>query len=139
MFWRVYYAVKKNNYLKISTLLIFTFSIFATILNIEGSNCLTKINSLINEQKMNKTGGSFQQQLLQQQQMQNQSERETRESFELLRYCFLFTNLYVYSLFGIIIGMIIIVAWYIKYKKIWSRGFKKIDKWLWIFLPPIWH
>ena len=128
MFWRIYYAIKKNNYLKISILLIFTFSIFATILNIEGSNCLTNINSLMNEQKMNKTGGSFQQQLLQQQQMQNKSERETRESFEIMRYCFLVTNLYVYSLFGIIIGMIIIVAWYIKYKKIWSRGFKKIDK-----------
>jgi len=98
-------------------------------MNIEGNNCLTKINSLINEQKMNKTGGGFQQQLQQQQQlMQNQSERETRESFEIMRYCFLVTNLYVYSLFGIIIGMIIIVAWYIKYKKIWSRGFKKIDK-----------
>jgi len=80
------------------------------------------------EQKMNKTGGSFQQQLLKQQLMQNQSERETRESFEIMRYCFLVTNLYVYSLFGIIIGMIIIVAWYIKYKKIWSSGFKKINK-----------
>ncbi len=132
MFWRIYYAIKKNNYLKISTLLIFTFSIFATILNIEGSNCLIKINSLINEQKMNKTGGSFQHQLQQQQQqqqqMQNQSERETRESFDLMRYCFLVTNLYVYSLFGIIIGIMIIGVWYIKYKKIWSKGFKKIDK-----------
>ena len=127
MFWRIYYAIKKNNYLKISTLLIFTFSIFATILNIEGSNCLIKINSLINEQKTNKTGGSFQYQL-QQQQMQNQSERESRESFEIIRYCFLVTNLYVYSLFGIIIGIVIIGVWYTKYKKIWSNRFKKIDK-----------
>jgi hypothetical protein len=77
---------------------------------------------------MNKTGGIFQQQLQQQQQMQNQSERETRESFEIMRHCFLVTNLYVYSLFGVIIGIIIIVAWYIKYKKIWSSGFKEIDK-----------
>jgi hypothetical protein len=115
-------------------MMIFTFSIFATILNIEGSSCLTKINSLINEQKMNKTGGGFQHQLQQQQQqqqqqqMQNQSESEARESFELMRHCFLVTNLYVYSLFGIIIGVIIIVVWYIKYKKIWSNRFKKIDK-----------
>ena len=135
MFWRMYYAIKKNNYLKISTLMIITFSIFAIILNIEGSSCLTKINSLINEQKMNKTGESFQHQLQQQQQqqqqqMQNQSEMETRKSFELMRHCFLVTNLYVYSLFGIIIGVIIIVVWYIKYKKIWSNRFKKIDKWL---------
>ncbi len=110
-------------------MMIFTFSIFDTILNIEGSSCLTKINSLINEQKMNKTGGGFQHQLQQQQQqMQNQSESEARESFELMRHCFLVTNLYVYSLFGIIIGVIIIVVWYIKYKKIWSNRFRKIDK-----------
>lgn len=60
--------------------------------------------------------------------MQNQSERESRESFELIGYCFLVTNLYVYSLFGIIIGIVIIGVWYIKYKKIWSNRFKKIDK-----------
>jgi hypothetical protein len=109
--------------------MIFTFSIFATILNIEGSSCLTKINSLINKQKINETGESFQHQLQQQQQkMQNQSEMEARESFELMRHCFLVTNLYVYSLFGITIGVIIIVVWYIKYKKIWSNRYKKIDK-----------
>ena len=43
-------------------------------------------------------------------------------------YCFLVTNLYVYSLFGIIIGIVIIGVWYTKYKKIWSNRFKKIDK-----------
>jgi hypothetical protein len=127
LFWRIYYAVKKNNYLKASTILIFTCSIFATILNIEGSNCLNKMNSLGNEpqQKINNTG----QQILPQNQVdQNQIERAKNESFELLKYCFLVTNLYVYSLYGIIIGVIIIIVWYLKYNRIWSKNIKKIGK-----------
>jgi Flp pilus assembly protein TadB len=133
LFWRIYYAIKKNNYLKASTLLIFTCSIFATILNIEGTNCITKINSsemaatiAANEQKINKT--SQQQQQLQQLQIvnQNQSSKEKKiESFKFVQYCFLVTNLYVYSLYGIIIGIIIIVAWYIKYRIIWSKRTKE--------------
>ncbi len=127
MFWRIYYAVKKNNYLKASTILIFTCSIFATILNIEGSNCLNKINSLGNEsqQKINKTGQQIQPQ---NQVNQNQIEGAKNESFELLQYCFLVTNLFVYSLYGIIIGVIIIIVWYLKYNRIWSKNKKKIDK-----------
>ncbi len=134
MFWRIYYAIKKNNYLKASTLLIFTCSIFATILNIEGTNCITKINSsesgctvAANEQKINKT--SQQQQQQQQIVNQNQSSKEKKiESFKLVQYCFLVTNLYVYSLYGIIIGIIIIVAWYIKYRIIWSKRTKESGK-----------
>jgi predicted PurR-regulated permease PerM len=127
LFWRIYYAVKKNNYLKASTILIFTCSIFATILNIEGSNCLNKINSLGNEsqQKINKTDQQIQPQ---KQVNQNQIERAKNESFELLQYCFLVTNLFIYSLYGIIIGVIIIIVWYLKYNRIWSRNIKKIDK-----------
>jgi predicted PurR-regulated permease PerM len=127
LFWRIYYAVKKNNYLKASTILIFTCSIFATILNIEGSNCLNKINSLGNEsqQKINKTDQQIQPQ---KQVNQNQIERAKNESFELLQHCFLVTNLFVYSLYGIIIGVIIIIVWYLKYNRIWSRNIKKIDK-----------
>lgn len=129
MFWRIYYAIKKNNYLKASTLLIFTCSIFATILNIEGTNCITKINSseaamvAANEQKINKTGQQQQQQNIVN---QNQSSKEKKiESFKFVQYCFLVTNLYVYSLYGIIIGIIIIVAWYIKYRIIWSKRTKE--------------
>ena len=128
MLWRYYYAIKKNNYLKISIILIATFSIFAAILNIEGSNCLSKINSLPNEQELNKTGQTQTQKQQQQQQsesQQNENENEIRESFGLINYCFLVTNLYVYSLFGIIIGMIIIAIWYMKYKKIWSNMIKR--------------
>ncbi len=124
LLWRYYYAIKKNNYLKISIILIATFSIFAVILNIEGSNCLSKINSLVNEQELNKTAQTQTQQQ-QSESQQNENENEIRESVGLINYCFLVTNLYVYSLFGIIIGIIIIAIWYMKYKKIWSNIIKR--------------
>ena len=128
MLWRIYYAIKKNNYLKISTLLIVTCTLFAGVLNFEGSSCINKINSLTNELKVNKTGQQQQQITPIQQLYKNQSENARKESFALVQHCFLITNLYVYSLYGIIIGIIIIVIWYIKYKRIWSRKIKKIDK-----------
>ena len=130
LYWRIYYAIKKNNYLKISTLLIVACSLFAGILNFEGSNCINKINSLTSELKINKTGQQQQQQQITpiQQLYKNQSEKERKDSFALVQHCFLITNLYVYSIYGIIIGIIIIVIWYIKYKRIWSRKIKKIDK-----------
>lgn len=129
LLWRIYYAIKKNNYLKASTILIVTCSIFASVLNIEGNSCITKINSLTNDLKINnKTGQQKQKQVTIQQAFENQSEKEKRESFALVQHCFLITNLYVYSLYGIIIGIIIIIVWYIKYKRIWSKRMKKIDR-----------
>ncbi len=146
MVWRAYYLIKKDNYLKISTLLICIFSVFAIILNIEGSNCIVQINSLPlsnissnnNEEESNDSEFTNQQaerqlQLQPQQQLQEDSQyQETltqqqqlqQQSYELRKYCFLVTNLYVYSLFGVIIGFIILVLWYVRYKKIWS-GKKK--------------
>jgi hypothetical protein len=142
--WRAYYLIKRDNYLKISTLLICIFSVFAIILNIEGSNCITQINSssppLIdnssnedgevgNSSGILNQGAEEQQQQQQrqrdteaqsQQQEQEEEEELIQQSYELRKYCFLVTNLYVYSLFGIIIGFIILVLWYIRYKKIWS-------------------
>ncbi len=103
--------------------MILTCAIFATILNIEGSNCITKINSVAKEHKINKTGQQPQLQI-----NQNQSAKENGESFELVQYCFLVTNLFVYSLYGIIIGILIITVLYMKYKRIWSKTAKKIDK-----------
>jgi hypothetical protein len=125
LFWKYYYAIKKNNYLKTSILLITTCSIFASILNVEGSNCLSNINSKINEQKLNELVQSQQQQQTGIQNKDNQTEEEIKESYRLINYCFLVTNLYVYSLFGIIIGIIIIAVWYMKYKQIWSSITKK--------------
>ena len=134
--------------MKISTLLICIFSIFAIILNIEGSNCIIQINSspLIsdnskeNGEASNDSQFSKQQaeEQLQQQQLpqlqddsqsqgtllQQQEREQEQQSYELRKYCFLVTNLYVYSLFGVIIGFIVLVVWYMRYKKIWS-GKKK--------------
>jgi hypothetical protein len=134
--------------LKISTLLICIFSVFAIILNIEGSNCIVQINSLPlsnnssnnNEEESNDSEFTNQQaerqlQLQPQQQLQEdsqyqetltpqQQQQQQQQSYELRKYCFLVTNLYVYSLFGVIIGFIVLVLWYVRYKKIWS-GKKK--------------
>jgi hypothetical protein len=80
----------------------------------------------------NDTGFSnqFQQQVEErrQQQQQQQSEQENsqtqdemlQQSYELRKYCFLITNMYVYSLYGVIIGFILLVIWYIRYKQIWA-------------------
>jgi len=135
--WRAYYLIKKDNYLKISTLLICIFSVFAIILNLEGSNCITQINSLpVINSSSNEGGGvsnnsNFANQgvevqpLEQEQEQQLDSNTQSQEelmqqSYDLRKYCFLVTNLYVYSLFGIIIGFIILILWYMRYKKIWS-------------------
>jgi hypothetical protein len=125
-------------------LLICIFSVFAIILNIEGSNCIVQINSLPlsnnssnnNEEESNDSEFTNQQaeRQLQSQQQQLQEDSQSQEiltqqqlqqqSYELRKYCFLVTNLYVYSLFGVIIGFIVLVLWYMRYKKIWS-GKKK--------------
>ena len=139
MVWKAaYYLIKKDNYLKASTLLICIFSISAVALNIEGSNCIRQVNSLALSEntisgdsqadQINDTGFSnqFQQQV--EERSQQQLEEENRqaqdvllqESYELRKYCFLVTNMYVYSLFGVIIGFILLVIWYIRYKKIWA-------------------
>jgi hypothetical protein len=138
--WRAYYLIKKDNYLKISTLLICIFSVFAIILNIEGSNCIVQINSSpifsnsSNENKEVGNNSNFINQGAEVKQQQQQGDEQLQQkdansqsqealmqqSYELRKYCFLVTNLYVYSLFGIIIGFIILVLWYIRYKKIWS-------------------
>jgi len=137
--WKeAYYLIKKDNYLKASTLLLCICSISAVALNIEGSNCIRQVNSLVLTQNSitedtqnslrNNTGFSdqFQQQV--EERRQQQTEQENRqaqealiqESYELRKYCFLVTNMYVYSLFGVIIGFILLVIWYIRYKRIWA-------------------
>lgn len=141
MVWKAaYYLIKKDNYLKASTLLLCICSISAVALNIEGSNCIRQVNSLViiengitddsQDNLRNNAGFSnqFQQQV--EERRQQQTEQENRqaqealieESYELRKYCFLVTNMYVYSLFGVIIGFILLVIWYIRYKRIWAWG-----------------
>jgi hypothetical protein len=137
--WKAaYYLIKKDNYLKASTLLICICSISAVALNIEGSNCIRQVNSLVLSEnsidgeaqvnQRNDTGFSnqFQQQVEERRQQQLEQEKSQaqdamlQESYELRKYCFLITNMYVYSLFGVIIGFILLVIWYVRYKQIWA-------------------
>ncbi len=139
MVWKAaYYLIKRDNYLKASTLLLCICSISAVALNIEGSNCIRQVNSLAltentrtqdtEDSIRNNTGFSnqFQQQVEERrQQLAEQENRQTQEeliqeSYELRKYCFLVTNMYVYSLFGVIIGFILLVILYIRYKRIWA-------------------
>ena len=141
MVWKAaYYLIKKDNYLKASTLLLCICSISSVALNIEGSSCIRQVNSLLLSENevtpdnlRNNAGFSnqFQQQV--EERRQQQTEQENRqaqealiqESYELRKYCFLVTNMYVYSLFGVIIGFILLVIWYIRYKRIWALGKNK--------------
>lgn len=130
----LYYLIKKDNYLKISTLLICICSILAVYLNIEGTNCIREINSLalqqnssvednINNVNSQRNSSGFSR-LDEQQQEQDRQLQDAmlQQSYELRKHCFLVTNLYVYSLFGIIIGFIVLVIWYTRYKRIWTLG-----------------
>jgi hypothetical protein len=99
----MYLIVIKNKYLKIGLLLLVISGIIAIYLNNEGFNCLSKLNR--------KEVDSF------------QTADEISEG--LAGYCFFVTNSYVYSLFGIIIGALIITVWYCKYRNIWYTKYKK--------------
>lgn len=99
---KIYLIVIKNKYLKIGLLLLVASGIMAIYLSNEGFNCLSKLN------------------------------RKEKDSFTadgslegLASYCFFITNSYVYSLFGVVIGAITIVAWYCKYRNIWHTKYKK--------------
>lgn len=130
----LYYLIKKDNYLKISTLLICICSILAVYLNIEGTNCIREINSLalqqnssveynINNVNSQRNSSGFSRLDEQQQEQDRQLQHAMlQQSYELRKHCFLVTNLYVYSLFGIIIGFIVLVIWYTRYKRIWTLG-----------------
>jgi hypothetical protein len=100
---KVYLAIIKNKYLKIGLLLLVASGIMAIYLNNEGFNCLSKLS---------KNGkGSF--------------DDESKAVEEARWYCFFITNSYVYSLFGVLIGAIIIIVWYLKYRNIWQTKFEK--------------
>jgi hypothetical protein len=122
LFWRFYYAFKKNNYLKVSTILICTCAVSSAILNIDENNCMNKLNyndQKQQSQKLNKTNQHLQSL------PQIKSDKANVESFKWMKHCFLITNLFIYCIYGIIIGGIIIIVWYIKYKGIWNKNLKK--------------
>lgn len=132
---KIYYAVKKNNYLKVSSLLIIFCSISAIILNFEGINCLNQINTAIKthyaiNNTSNKQNTPSNQNPILQEPLKNATldQKFLNDTYELRKHCFIVTNLYVYSLFGIIIGFILIAIWYSRFKGIWFNKSKKINK-----------
>ncbi|MDQ4013762.1 MAG: hypothetical protein M3146_08580, partial [Thermoproteota archaeon] len=83
---RVYLAIIKNRYLKVGLFLLIAGAVLAVYLNNEGIKCLSEISR-----------------------SENISRDDTQ--LELLKgNCFFITNSYVYSLFGLIIGALIIVV-----------------------------
>lgn len=102
---KIYLAIVKNKYLKVGLFLLVVSGIMAIYLNNEGFDCLSRLSG--NEKK----DSSF------------DDEKQTLE--ELKGYCFFITNSYVYSLFGIIIGAIITIVWYLKYRNIWRTKVEK--------------
>ncbi|MCC2647655.1 MAG: hypothetical protein K0R16_458 [Nitrososphaeraceae archaeon] len=92
---KIYLIVIKNKYLKIGLLLLVASGIMAIYLSNEGFNCLSKLNR--KEKDSFTTDGTLE---------------------ELASYCF-------FTLFGVVIGAITIVAWYCKYRNIWHTKYKK--------------
>ena len=79
MVWKAaYYLIKKDNYLKASTLLLCICSISSVALNIEGSNCIRQINSLaLTENGI--TGGDSQENLRNNTGFSNQFQQQVEE------------------------------------------------------------
>ena len=99
---RVYLAIIKNRYLKIGLILLIASAVMAIYLNNEGINCLSELGRI-----------------------RNMSLDNSQELEQLKGYCFFITNAYVYSLFGLIIGSLIIIVWYSKYRNVWRTKFDK--------------
>jgi hypothetical protein len=99
---KIYLIVIGNKYLKSGLLLLVISGIMAIYLNNESFNCLSKLNK---------------------KEIDSSHPDETLEG--LASYCFFVTNSYVYSLFGIVIGAMIITVWYCKYRNIWYTKYKK--------------
>jgi hypothetical protein len=95
----VYLAIIKNRYLKVGLSLVVIGAILAVYLNNEGVKCLSDLN---------RSG--------------NMSSDNTQR---LKGNCFFITNSYVYSLFALIIGSLIIIVWYSKYRNVWRTKFDK--------------
>ena len=98
---RVYLAIIKNRYLKVGLFLLIAGAVLAVYLNNEGIKCLSAIS-------------------------RSENIRSDDTQLDVLKgNCFFITNSYVYSLFGLIIGALIIVVWYLKYRNVWGTKFDK--------------
>ena len=99
---KIYLAIVKNRYLKVGLILLIASAIMVIYLNNEGVNCLSEISR-----------------------KENMSLENSQELEQLRGHCFFITNSYFYSLFGLIIGLIVIIVWYSKYRNVWRSKFDK--------------
>ncbi len=81
------------NYLVAGILMVALSGSAAIVLNVLGAACLTQLARI------------------------DRSSIMTESVDELERNCFIITNSYVYSLFGVVAGAILLVYWYKKNKK----------------------
>ncbi|HXT85020.1 MAG TPA: hypothetical protein VN704_11950 [Verrucomicrobiae bacterium] len=107
-----------------STILIGVCSIFAVLLNFDGNNCTSKLYYMDQKQQQLQQKSNMTNQQIQHH-PQSKNDKENIESFKLMQHCFLITNLFIYSIYGIIIGIIIIIVWYIKFKRLWGKNLEK--------------
>lgn len=94
-----YFLTPQNNYLRVGLFLLITFSFLSIYLNLQGFNCLSELSRYYNNDSDIVTNSNIQ----------------SIEDVELK--CFIVTNLYVYSIFITIIGIILILFYYFKKRK----------------------
>ena len=82
--------------------MVIASGVSAVYLDLEGFDCLSKLSKV------------------------QRSEVIVENLPDLERNCFIITNSYVYSLFGVIIGVILIVIWYTRYRR-WP--YKENKRW----------
>ena len=89
---------KTNIYYTVGSCILIISAILSIYLNFQSFNCLTKLSEYYNSQI--------------------RSDSQNNIFIDLQRNCFIITNSYVFAVFGVIIGIIIIIIGHWKKKKI---------------------
>ncbi len=89
---------RPNRYYTVGSCILLISAILSIYLNFQSFNCLTKLSEYYNSQL--------------------EIDPQNNTIVDLQRNCFIITNSYVFSIFGVIIGVIIILIGYWKKKKI---------------------
>jgi hypothetical protein len=88
----------RNRYYTIGSFMLIISAILSLFLNFQSFNCLTKLSEYYNSPPL-------------------EIDPQNNTTIDLQRNCFIITNSYVFSVFGIIIGVIILIVGYWKKKK----------------------
>ena len=89
---------RRNRYYTIGSFILIINAILSIYLNFQSYNCLTKLSEYYNSQV--------------------EINPQNTTIVDLQRNCFIITNSYVFSIFGVIIGVIIILIGYWKKRKL---------------------